>query len=110
MQILLRTSFPLPSKLKRARLWHKHSLEVVQRQPRSEPADKDQTEMDSERNGKIHGLEYTHPRRAPPVPSVWVLYKVVPRSGAKPLRAIWEHLVQPWTGLCLCWLFPWTLC
>lgn len=87
----------------------------MQGQPLSVPADEDQTEMDSKGDdGKIRSLEYTHPRSVPPIPSVWVLYKVVPMSGAKqppklPLGVIWEHLVQPWAGLCLCWLFPWTL-
>lgn len=56
--------------------------------------------MNSKGNGELHSLEYTHPRSVPPIPSVWVLYKAIPKSGAKqplkpPLRVIWEHLVQP---------------
>lgn len=70
LHTLLRTFSPLPSKLRRARLWHKRSLEAVQGQPLSAPADEDQTEMDSKGDGKTHSLEYTHPRSVPPIPSV----------------------------------------
>lgn len=46
LHTLLCTFSPLPSKLRRARLWHKHSLEAVQGRPLLAPVAADQTEME----------------------------------------------------------------